>query len=247
MNDFLTTHQVQERLQVDRTTVYRMLKDGRLTGVKIGNQWRFSRSEIDDLLAYSPAVADSSPALTLDVLPLTCLQGMQDVSAEAFGVSAVITDAVGTPLTSMSAPCRFCRIIRRSEKGRAACRSDLGRIARRANSRVAQVTCHAGLQCTGASITINGGKTAVFITGQYVATPPLAARQQHIRQLAAAYDLDAVALIRAAAEIPVLDPAQRQKMADWLPKLAHTLSEIGQERADLLGRLQRIAAMSAVG
>ena len=32
----------------------------------------------------------------------------------------------------------------------------------------------------------------------------------------------------------------------WLPKLTATLSEIGQERAELLDRLQRIAAMSAV-
>ncbi|MCA9947998.1 MAG: helix-turn-helix domain-containing protein, partial [Anaerolineales bacterium] len=38
MEDLLTTRQVQELLQVDRTTVYRMRKDGRLTGVKVGQQ-----------------------------------------------------------------------------------------------------------------------------------------------------------------------------------------------------------------
>ncbi len=37
-----------------------------------------------------------------------------------------------------------------------------------------------------------------------------------------------------------------QKVMAWLPKLTATLSEIGQERAELLDRLQRIAAMSAV-
>jgi excisionase family DNA binding protein len=38
---YLTTRQVQNILQVDRITIYRMLQDGRLKGVKIGQQWRF--------------------------------------------------------------------------------------------------------------------------------------------------------------------------------------------------------------
>ncbi|MGB9754636.1 helix-turn-helix domain-containing protein [Roseiflexus castenholzii] len=43
MNDLLTTREVQDLLKLDRTTVYRMLKEGRLTGVKVGQQWRFHR------------------------------------------------------------------------------------------------------------------------------------------------------------------------------------------------------------
>ena len=42
MEAFLTSKQVEELLNVDRTTIYRMLKDGRLTGAKIGKHWRFS-------------------------------------------------------------------------------------------------------------------------------------------------------------------------------------------------------------
>src|SRR5947209_1519359 len=54
MSELLTVKEVQELLKVDRITVYRMLKDGRLTGVKIGHQWRFSRQEIDSLLSGAP-------------------------------------------------------------------------------------------------------------------------------------------------------------------------------------------------
>ena len=51
MNDtLLTTRQVQELLRVDRITVYRMLNDGRLKGVKIGQQWRFPAREVERLL-----------------------------------------------------------------------------------------------------------------------------------------------------------------------------------------------------
>lgn len=34
MSEFLTARQVQKLLSIDRTTIYRMLKDGRLNGIK---------------------------------------------------------------------------------------------------------------------------------------------------------------------------------------------------------------------
>ncbi len=51
MDDLLTTKQVQDILKVDRITVYRMLNDGRLKGVKIGQQWRFPAREVERLLS----------------------------------------------------------------------------------------------------------------------------------------------------------------------------------------------------
>ena len=48
-NKLLTAKQVQDLLHVDRTTIYRMLKDGRLNGVKVGKHWRFSAQEVNDL------------------------------------------------------------------------------------------------------------------------------------------------------------------------------------------------------
>ena len=56
MEELLTTKQVLDILQVDRTTIYRMLKDGRLSGVKVGQQWRFPRSEVEDLLYHNEAI-----------------------------------------------------------------------------------------------------------------------------------------------------------------------------------------------
>ncbi len=58
MNELLTTKQIQDLLQVDRITVYRMLNDGRLKGVKIGNQWRFPQSEIDRLTGEESDVSN---------------------------------------------------------------------------------------------------------------------------------------------------------------------------------------------
>ena len=245
MSELLTTRQIQELLQVDRTTIYRMLADGRLTGIKIGNRWRFCKTKIDELLAETVPATEPTLAPSFDVLPLTCLQGMQSVAAEAIGLGAIVVNTAGKPLTKMSHPCRFCQLIYASPKGRAACLASYSQVAQQAGASGLPFTCHAGLQCLGDAIVINGMKTAVFIIGQYK-SPTSAGHQQGSQQLAAAYDLDPEELTAAAAEIPVLDQAQQQKIAEWLPKLTNTLSEVGQERAELLNRLQHIAVMSAV-
>ena len=69
--DLLTTRQLQELLQVDRVTIYRMLSDGRLTGFKVGGQWRFSRHEIEKWLQEQRATPDvgESPGETGELRP----------------------------------------------------------------------------------------------------------------------------------------------------------------------------------
>ncbi|HEX9074887.1 MAG TPA: helix-turn-helix domain-containing protein, partial [Anaerolineae bacterium] len=60
MDDLLTTKQLMDLLHLDRTTIYRMLNDGRLPGVRVGGQWRFSRQTIDGWLKdQKPSVAES--------------------------------------------------------------------------------------------------------------------------------------------------------------------------------------------
>lgn len=100
MENLLTTTEVQERLKLDRTTVYRMLKDGRLRGVKVGQQWRFPLSSVDAILATSKAPASTLPA-TCD-LPIHCVQTIQDLFAELSGFAAQIFDPAGAPLTALS-------------------------------------------------------------------------------------------------------------------------------------------------
>jgi excisionase family DNA binding protein len=51
MEDLLATRQPQDILQIDRVTIYRMLEDGRLRGVKVGGKWRNKYTAIVDRLS----------------------------------------------------------------------------------------------------------------------------------------------------------------------------------------------------
>ena len=48
---YLTVQEVASRFGVDETTVYRLVKQGKLPAVKVGSQWRFSVIRLDEWVA----------------------------------------------------------------------------------------------------------------------------------------------------------------------------------------------------
>ncbi|MBX9624091.1 MAG: helix-turn-helix domain-containing protein [Gemmataceae bacterium] len=50
----LKVEQVMERMALSRETVWRMLRDGRLTGVMVGRHWRVSEQALADYLSGLP-------------------------------------------------------------------------------------------------------------------------------------------------------------------------------------------------
>lgn len=244
MNELLTTKQVQDYLKVDRTTIYRMLKDGRLNGIKVGKQWRFPRSEIEGLSSVPVAYGGLTTAYD-NALPLDCVQTIQDVTADTMEVGAVVTDEDGFPLTAVSNSSRFCQLILGTESGRQACMASWRRLFRQGGDAAQMTTCHAGCQVGHSPIVINGRTTTQFVAGQFHITPPKPVLQQErIRQLAQTHGLDEAELAAAAQEIPVLPPEKREKIARWLQKLAGTFSVMAQDRMTMLDRFRKIADMS---
>ena len=248
MNDLLTTKQVQDQLQVDRTTIYRMLKDGRLQGVKVGQQWRFPRPEVDALFSGTPAVIrEEMPRLSLEILPIHCLQSIQDVSAEAVEVGAIITDTEGQPITEISNSCEFCNLILSTDSGRKACIDSWQKLAEQHEKMPQFSTCHAGFQYARARIEADGASPAMFVAGQFFTSPvEPEVRQVQIQDLANEHGLDAAELTAVDRPQHILDEETQSKISHWLQKLADTFTLISLERADMLDRLQRIANISAI-
>ncbi len=48
--DLLTVKEVAEILRVSQPTVLRMIDDGELRAIRVRNQWRIRRSELEDYL-----------------------------------------------------------------------------------------------------------------------------------------------------------------------------------------------------
>ena len=46
-DEIYTINELSEHLRVHRATIYRLLRQGRLPGFRVGSDWRFSRSAIE--------------------------------------------------------------------------------------------------------------------------------------------------------------------------------------------------------
>ncbi len=246
MDSYLTAKQVEELLNVDRTTIYRMLKDGRLAGVKVGQHWRFSTRDMEALLSNTGRASDAvDEPVTVRVLPLHCMQPVQDVFAEIAQVGAVTADVDGQSLTKISNSCDFCKLILGSEDGRQACRESWRQLAKQRETAPEFLSCHAGLQYARSRIEVRGKLIAILIAGQFhVQTPEAEELEERMNAMAEKYHIDASLLKQAALKITVLDPRHVPQISGWLERVTQTFEQISAERADLMGRLKQISAMT---
>lgn len=251
MDDLLTTKQLQDLLQVDRVTIYRMLGDGRLRGFKVGGQWRFSRQEIEIWLQEQQHALNGTDAFppidemvvpSPQSLPLSCIQAIQAVCAEALEVAVVATDLKGSPLSEVSNSCDFCSLILSTGEGQHRCseswrQSNSGRV----------YPCHAGLMCVSAPITVGGQMVAITTGCQF--TIGLMDGNDRPAQvdpstLAAELGLSEAGLRASLHSLREVPEAQLPRVSRLLQRMGATFSEIGEERLNLLSRLQQIAEMS---
>jgi excisionase family DNA binding protein len=247
MADLLTAKQLQDLLRIDRTTIYRMLSDGRLKGIKVGNQWRFPKDAVDALLSGVRAEETEKSATPGHILPLNCIQPIQDVFADITQVSSLTTAPDGTPLTRLSSPCAFCSMILASESGKQACIASWKKLATQPEVRPRFVTCHAGLHYARARIEIDGTLVAMVVAGQFYASPPdPSEEQERIHTLVADHGIKEGELQAAAREIPVADKRKEAQIGTWMEKIARTFEHFGKERSDMMSRLRRIADISAI-
>ncbi len=247
MSEFLTTKQVQELLQVDRTTIYRMINDGRLVGVKVGQQWRFARMEIQTILeGGTSSEKEGQASVTPEILPTHCVQVIQDVFAEVAEVGAITTHLNGEPITQPSNCNRFCQLIRSTKSGEKACKASWQQLAAMPEINSEDFyTCHAGLQYSRAGIQVNENISSILIAGQfYIQAPDPDEEKSRIASLAGKHGILPAALFEASTALPVLDLRLQHKIGRWIRRVAHTFGDIGRERADLMGRLQKISEMS---
>jgi excisionase family DNA binding protein len=248
----LTTRQLQHLLQVDRITIYRMLKDGRLQGFKVGGQWRFSRRAVEEWLQKqrasfelaAPQEVPDEHQPTAQSLPLSCVEAIQGIFAEALGVGAVTTAVDGTPITPIANSCKFCSLVWGTQEGKERCIA-----AWRVASEQVQVTpqpaiCHAGLRYAWSRIELQGQFVAAIHAGQFLDSVPSASGSTSIESLSEATGLRAQDLQDALKEVPILDERRLEQLPGMLFRVAQTFSEIGEERLALVGRLRRIAEIT---
>jgi excisionase family DNA binding protein len=252
MADLLTTRQLQDLLQVDRTTIYRMVEGGQLPAVRVGKQWRFHREDLERWLRNSaapgvvsiPSEPVASPALA-ELLPLESTQLIQDAFADALGVTLLITDMDGRPVTQPSNPCGLFEAVMQDRDAVAHCVADWGRMAGMITLEPRFAPNELGVLCARAMIRHGRELMGMVFAGGIAPDPwpPPPAQQD---QIAERMGLDPLYLASHMPEVHHLDIAARQLALDFVQRIADIVSHLLEDRSDLTTRLQAIASLTSL-
>lgn len=264
MTDLLTTNQVQDMLHIDRTTIYRMVESGRLPAIRVGKQWRFSRSDIERWLraqALGVAAPQTHKALSggrpvagpsqtasaslVELLPLACSQMIQDVLAEALGVMIVITDMQGRPVTRVSNSCGLFDAVMSSEGALARCIESWQRMAGELTLEPRFVPSDLGLLCARGLIRSGNELKGMVLLGGIApeAWPPNA---EEIAAIAEHFGVEPACVAASIEAVHRLDKAGRERALSLVQRIADIFAHILEDRNTLTGRLQAIASLTSL-
>ncbi len=262
MTEMLTAKEMQDLLQVDRSTIYRMAEAGQLPAVKVGKQWRFPGDLVESWLkhqtaAATPGNADLLGSLTTSkadftlkgdfasMLPLDCVQLIQDAFAEALDVMLVVTDLNGQLITQVSNELPLYRLLAQTGDAHAMCHETWRELGQVPALEPRFTPGFAGLLCARALVRLgNELKAMVIVFG--VAPQDWPPTPQVTHELAQTLDVPADELHTAFDTVFTLTPDQQKTVLVTIQRIADILAHIGDERMTLLRRLSDIARLSTV-
>ena len=97
MVELMTVEEIADYLRVTKKTIYRLLKQSKIPATKVGNQWRFDKSSIDDWLQRSSVGADAN-ILVIDDEEVIRALFKQTLEELGHSVIAVETSSEGLEL-----------------------------------------------------------------------------------------------------------------------------------------------------
>jgi excisionase family DNA binding protein len=255
MNKMLTAKDVQELLQVDRSTVYRMAEDGRIPAFKVGKQWRFPAESMQEWLGAdvqlsqgadltpSPIVPAASDSELANLLPLDCVQLIQDSHADLLGAMLIITDLEGKPVTQPSNPCGLFTAISEQPDAIHRCISSWHDLGETLNIEPAFQKSHLGLLCARGLIRVGRELPGMVVAGCIapVEWPPTA---EELEEMARAFGVETTMLVERVEQVYRLDDQEQEAVLASIQRVANIIAHIVQERQTLLGKLDRIADLA---
>ncbi len=256
--ELLTTKQLQEILKVDRTTIYRMADSGRIPAIKVGNQWRFPREQIEVWLwkrsaaaqarAFSPN--DAPHPISADnearrVFPLECVQLIQDTYADLLGVMMIVTDMTGNPITRPSNACGLFVAAESSPRAHQRCLEHWVAMAGDPRLQPSFERSHLGLLCARGLIRVGVEIKGMLIVGGIAPEdwPPPA---EEVEKIADFLEIPPSLIDEHVDEVFRISPEQRRELLPYVQRIADVLSFIATERNQLIKRFDEIAELARI-
>ena len=183
----------------------------------------------------------SVPKIT-DLIDISILQQIQDWAAETAGVSILIRDADGFPVTHASFSSDFCTLISGEKHTNPACRqsniiaADLAKEA----GKPSKYTCFAGLTQFAAPIMIEGNLVGTIVAGDRQ-TEPISF--ETVRDLSEKFCIDFDKLLEASQQIETWSDETMHSTINFLYSIANALLSLCYQGYNLNKNVKELTAL----
>jgi ligand-binding sensor protein len=226
-----------------------MVEAGRLPALKVGKQWRFRSDQVERWLqiqAAAPVLPAQVQPPTNDlaaVLPLACVQLIQDTYADALGVMLVITDMAGHPVTKVSHPCGLFTAISQAPPALPKCLASWAKLATMIELEPKFTPSHLGLLCARGLIRVGTELKGMVVVGGIAPSdwPPA---PDEVEAMAAELGVPLQTLSDRLNEVFYLGEVERTRVLSFVQRIANIVAHIVNERHILMGKLEAIAQLT---
>jgi len=250
MTSMLTTKDLQELINVDRSTIYRMAESGKLPAIKVGRQWRFPAEEIEAWLAGGEKISSAPPQT--DELPVGDLADMllpgvakplAELLGSIFGVMVLVTDMEGSPLVEPANPCGLFKFVHNHPTTNPLCAETWRELGTDPDRLPRFRPTPLGFECARGFIRVGPEVKGMVIMGGIAPSewPPAA---DQVRAIAAELGVPADNVADHIDEVFYLDRSHQAWVLEYLPRISSLFSRIARERSRLVDRLDTIASLA---
>ncbi len=257
MTERLTAKKMEELLQVDRSTIYRMAEKGLLPGIKVGKQWRFPSDQVSTLFQIempkqtTASILEEDPLTNGDperlevILPLDCVQLIQESFADLLGVMIVVTDMEGRPITRASNACGLFEAVSQIPSALQKCTESWQSLATSLELEPRFRSSHLGLLCARALIRV-GSELQGMVIASCVAPENWPPTPEKTADIASELGVEASLLHLHIDQVHKLPSDQQQRILLYVQQIANIVAHIVNERKTLVNRLEAIADLTAL-
>ena len=256
MSEMLTAKEMQVLLQVDRSTIYRMAESGKLPAFKVGKQWRFPSEQVDSWFHGQVAKPAAPPSVSVgirtkrpmelaELLPIDCVQLIQDSFADLLGIMVVVTDMEGNPVTTPSHACDLFQAINREPFAVRKCIQSWREMATTIDLEPRFTRSHLGLLCARALIRV-GVELRGMVVGGCVAPDSWPPTRAELLSMAENLEVEPELIEPHLSNVYILNGENREAVLFHLQRMANIVTHIVNERKALVGRLEAIADLTTI-
>lgn len=249
----LTTKEVEQLFQLNRVTIYRLIREENFPAVKVGGQWRFPEEQVKSWLSNHvkdvPPVA-ARPTETPETAKLfntTEITALLEAFAHSVNLSVFVVDPVGNVLADCPV-CRhpFCQLMQSYAKCDQPCDTNFRRVQTEGGRTPRLLGCASGMKYLQSPVLCDDEEMAYVLMGPILMMDSdEVCSDEIVASFAQHTGIDAESAQQCLQSVQQFSTEQVHILVDLLSQVIGTMVHVVRNRLRMAERVNEMAQLVA--